>query len=126
MPITSDPNTPFFDPRATYGWAGSVPFGQTQLGDVFRNDTNPEGEFTRWLASQGYGGVDTKSEQARSLLSRFEAGYGAVKTTNPQYKWTDYLAGINLPDVFAGMSPEARGEQASRYTGPIRWAMRQE
>ena len=123
MPISS---SPFFNPTNNYGWTGPTPFANTPLGDVFQNETNPEAAFTRWLAEQGYGGVDTRSEQARSLYNRFTEGFGAVKTNNPGAKWTDYLAGMKLPDIFAGMSPAARGEQETRYVGPVRWQLRQE
>lgn len=125
MAITNAPRDPWLDTNNNYGWTGT-PFQQTPLGDIANNDFNQEGYWTRFLNEQGFGGVGSRNELGRGLWNRAQQGYAGAKTQNPVLKWTDYLKTIDLGQIAAGMSPQARGENTQRYTGPLRWQFRQQ
>ena len=125
MAITNQPLDLWFNRNSDYGWTGT-PFQQTPLGDIANNDFNREGYWTRFLSEQGFGVPGTKGELGRSLWTRANQGYAGALTQNPILKWTDYLKDIDLNHISASMSPQARGEQTQRYTGPLRYQMRQQ
>lgn len=125
MSITNAPSDPWYNRNSTYGWLGPE-FSGTPLGDVDLNNFNREGAWTDKLVAEGFGGVGNRNELGRSLWSRANQGYAGARTQNPILKWTDYLKTIDLNQIAAGMSPQARGEQTQRYTGPLRWAFRQQ
>lgn len=123
MAITNAPLDPWYDPNSRYGWTGNF-YPDTPLADTDLNNYNREGAWGDFLQTNGFGGTGTTGEYGRSLWSRANQGYDAARTRNPILKWTDYLKTLNLDQIAASASPQARGENTQRYVGPLRYQMR--
>lgn len=118
--FNTGPAFSFMDPRAQRpGYAGSP------LHD-WQAELDKQGYFANQLGQQGYLGIDTQSDLARSLYNRFEQGYSASLFNNPDMKWTDYLDQYRgkIGHVMAGMDPQSRGVRSNQYVGGARWLPR--
>jgi hypothetical protein len=131
MPISSYPmpansgGNPFYNPNFNY-WRGTpYPFlpGKPQA-DWLYGERHNEGPWTAYLASLGFGGLNTKGDWARSLYGRAQEGYEAAHGQNPVVNWQDYLHTLDLPKIYAGLGPDEKGLNDAQFGGPVRWQRR--
>lgn len=113
----------FYNPNQ-YSWAMPWRFDESPVGQEYLNNTNRQAGWTRYLAQKGYGGTDNRNDWARSLYSRAGAGYEAALGDDPELKWTDFMKNLDLDQIYANQSNEARGISPQRFVQPPRWLMR--
>jgi hypothetical protein len=108
-----------------YGGTGSSygsPLGSLYGTPFVRDFLSPEtpgAEFEAFLTNQGFGGFGRQDQFARSLSSRANAGFKAATLNNPFLTERDYLnqnlgSGF-IDNIWAGLSPEQRGEHPSQF-----------
>ena len=125
---------PFYNPNSTYNAPLTTP-GNGSPGVPTWYDTPivtdpgsgisanlPQGEFERYLASQGLGGFDRSSSNARAMYGRTRQGYDAAMLTNPFLSYRDYLNKEfgGFQQAFQQMTPNQRGERPQQFAGRLR------
>lgn len=98
-----------------YGWESTPLVKETLDPEI------PQGVYTSFLAHNGLGGMDRKSEWARGMYGRTQSGYQAALRENPDMSYLEYLrrqlGGGKLDTMWQAMAPEQRGEQVNRWVG---------
>ena len=113
-----------------YGGTGAgygSPTGSLYDSPFVRDYLSPEtpgAEYEAFLTGQGYGGFGRRDQFARGLSSRANSGFKAATLNNPFLTERDYLnqnlgSGF-IDNVWAGLSPEQRGERPNQYAGRVR------
>jgi hypothetical protein len=131
-----DPNAAyslFFNPKSSYGgtyapgdWA-TTPIGGGDWNSYLEDPSNRDATYLRHLAGIGGGTqpqwADPNSPQgawARSQLGSTITGYDAALATNPLLKYQDYLSSVDLPGMYAGLTPQQQGKNPGMYAGRMR------
>lgn len=119
----------FWNANDPYDWNSQLTYYGSPVEHVQAND-DQSAAFLRKITNLGYGGIGVQDDLVRSLLPRFQQGYGAAKLTNPELDWERYLdTSLQSPDqikqVIAGIDPASRGINPSLYVGGARWLKRQ-
>ena len=121
--------TGYYSPTSVYGGGyGAGQFAQTPFGNQYlENEANRGTAFTRYLAEQGVDDYSGYGTWARGQLGRINQGYMAALATNPFLEFEgpgSYLSGLNLRNIYQGLSPVQRGENPAMYAGRTRWIPR--
>jgi hypothetical protein len=110
---------PWYDPGSSYG--SSQNWFTTPFSRDYMSPQVPQGEFMAYLSNNGLGGFDRASQFGQSLYGKSQSGWQAAKLNNPELSYRDYLnqylGGNGIRNIWAGMSPDQRGEQPGRYMG---------
>jgi hypothetical protein len=113
----------FFDPNNSYG--GAQDWASTPFVNQYLDPQIPQGVYTGFLANNGFGGFNRQNDFARSLYGQTQTGYQAATRQNPALSYLDYLnqqfGGGGLQNMWNSSTPEQRGEQSSRWSGPTRF-----
>jgi hypothetical protein len=125
--VPNNPNTPsgsnpFYSPDSTYG--SNQNWWTTPL---VQQSVTPQARYEKWITDQGYGGNTRKSDIARGLYERANAGFAAATGNNPNLDFGDYLGTLGpsfLQREMADMTPDQMGEQHGRYAPRNRWTLR--
>lgn len=117
--------SPFYNPKFDYWRGNEFPFlrGQPSANWLY-GENNPQGPWTAMLSSLGFGGLDPKGQWGRSLYGRAGEGYAAAHAANPVVNWQDYLKTLDIPTMYAGLSPAEKGYNDAQFGGPVRWQRR--
>lgn len=88
-------------------------------------ENNQNAAYNRYLASIGIGQTDTNpfAEYARKQFGQTQTGYQTALAEDPTMRYQDYLTRLGfrpLYNQFMQLSPQQRGENRSRYVGPVR------
>lgn len=97
---------------------------KTQLGSDYL-ESNQDAAYNRHLSSLGIGQGDTSpfAEFARKQAAQSQLGYKTALAENPNLQYQAYLSPLNLQrlvTMFQRLSPSQRGENRSRFVGPVR------
>lgn len=114
------------------GFGGTGNYGadqdwtQTPFTLQYMDPQIPRGVYQDYLSRNGFGGFDRRSLFAQNQYGNTQSGYQAAVRENPTLTYHDYLnqqfgAGNSLNDLWAGLAPEQRGENPSRFVGPTRF-----
>lgn len=109
----------FFDPSRPDNYGTGQNWTDTPFVKEYLDPQVPQGVYTGFLASNGFGGQDRRSQWARGLYGQTQNGYQAALRVNPALAYRDYLSQqfgpSGLGDLWNGMSFSQRGEQPSLY-----------
>jgi hypothetical protein len=113
-------------------WNGANPitgapqdwYDTPEVRDDPNNPSAPQGEFERFLTSQGFGGFDRKSQFGRSLFGRANSAFDAAQLSNPGLTWRKFLTQLGnrnfLDQAYASVGTQARGAFNPSQTRIIR------
>ena len=127
-PMPANPGgNPFYNPAFGY-WAipgtnatQEHPFKRGMAENSWQfGEQNPEAPWTGYLAQLGFGGTDPKGTWARGLYGRAQEGYAAAQQKSTTLNWQDYLHSLNIPQMYAGLSPNQKGYNDQQFGGPAR------
>lgn len=114
---------PFYNQGSGYG--GTQDWRTTPLVTDFLDPDIPRGVFNSYLTGQGFGGLDRRSTWGQNQYSNTQTGYQSALRENPALSYLDYLGqqfGNNgFQNLWAGLAPEQRGEQPSRWSPQTRF-----
>lgn len=88
-------------------------------------EKNQDAAYNRYLGKIGVGMADTRpfAEWARRQFAQTQLGYGTALAEDPTLMYQDYLNRLGFNDLynqFLRLTPQQRGENQSRYVGPVR------
>ena len=111
-----------FQQNPDYDWTQTEPIGGA--GGYLEN--NPQAAWTRYLqGNYGIGLTDTSpfSTFVRNQYQNAQRGFEAALAEDPTLIFQNYLSNINpnFQQMFSNLTPSQRGENVSRYAGPVRW-----
>jgi hypothetical protein len=125
-PMPTNPsNNPFYNPAFDYWRGNEFPLPRELTATQWEyGEQNPEAAWTRYLAELGFGGMNTKGAWARGLYGRAGEGFQAARQRNEVLDWQDYLATLNIPQMYAQLTPGEKGYNDAQFGGPVRWQRR--
>lgn len=88
-------------------------------------ETNQDAAYNRYLASLGITQAMTNpfAQWARNQYGQTQTGFKTALAENPTITYQDYLRRLGFSDLynqFQRLSPAQRGENQSRFVGPVR------
>lgn len=88
-------------------------------------EKNQDVAYNRYLASLGVNQANTSSfaEWARKQFGQTQLGFQTALAEDPTIAYQDYLKRLQFNDMyneFMRLTPSQRGENQSRYVGPVR------
>ena len=110
-----------FQQDADYDWTKTPVIG----GPSGYLEQNQDATYNRFLGKMGIGlgRTDPYAEFVRRQFDATRVGYKSALAENPMLMYQNYLNRLS-PATFrqqwARLSPYARGENVSRYAGPVR------
>lgn len=112
----------FYNPASQYGAKND--WATTPLVTNYLDPQIPQGVYTNYLANQGFGGQDRRSQWARGMYGQTQSGYQAALRENPALSYASYLqkqfGPTGLQNMWAGLAPQQRGENPNSTVGATR------
>lgn len=106
------------------GYGGSQQWSRSPFVQDSLDPEIPQGVYTAFLAQNGLGGLDRRSQWARGLYGQTQSGYQAAARENPAMDYRTYLAKqfgtTGLDKMWRELAPSQRGESPSMWAQPNR------
>ncbi len=117
----------FYDPNSQYGgiyqpgeWA-QTPIGGGNWNSYLEDPSNRDATYMRYLSGIGLGDPNSaEGAWSRAQLGNTVTGYEASLATNPLLKYQDYLQGLDLHGMYAGLTPQQQGKNPAMQAGRMR------
>jgi hypothetical protein len=116
-------NSPWYTPGGPAGntkYGGVQDWTQTPFVREFLDPEVPRGVYHSFLSNQGFGGLDRRSTWAQNQYQNTNTGYQSALRERPDLRYSDYLTsqfgGTGLGNIWAGLAPEQRGENPTRWS----------
>lgn len=111
-----------FQQDPNFDWTQTQPIS----GPAGYLEDNPQAAWTRYLQGNYGVGLADESPYASYVRNQYQnarQGFEAAIAENPALIFQQYLSQTmpNYAQMFSAMTPSQRGENVSRYAGPLRW-----